>query len=270
MSDLDSWTREDEPDPRLQSISAQIYQLLADKEDGLDITQIRKALGVGETQEQLTRRVRDLRKYYVMPGGYVGNRYVYKLVGKRTDIGDGGAISGKLRAQVLHNAKGRCQQCGKTIADDHIKLQADHKIPQNWGGMTTLENLWALCESCNNGKKDLFASFDEDDMKEVLAFEGVHERIAHLLKRHIGKPVSSQLIEFVANATERQDDWHKRLRELRYPGIDLVIDMGRGKNELGHTESTYTLQNWKDLPPDYRQIMRAHEKSTKKANQSGD
>lgn len=255
-----SWDRSDPPNARLGSVTKQIYRLLADAPQGLDITQIRGKLGVGEDQEHLDRRIRDLRKYYEVPGVHEGSRYVYKLVGLRQGVsGDGGSISGRLRAEVLHLAKGRCQMCGRTIANDDVRLQADHKIPQNWGGKTVLENLWAICDACNNGKRDYFSSFDDDRMEEIMALESVHERLAHLLKLHMGKPVSSRLLEFVANATERQEDWHKRLRELRYPVIGLEITMERRRNERGYTESQYTLHNWRDFPPDFQRQIRAWE-----------
>ncbi len=238
--------------------------------DGLDIGQIRTALKVGESQEHLTRRVRSLRRFYEVPATPEGRRYVYRIRGFRTTpVGDSGRISGKLRAAVLHDAKGRCQMCGKTIVGDGIRLQIDHKIPQNWGGMTVFTNLWAVCQSCNNGKRDYFSSFDEDEMEEILALDSVHERIACLLKLHIGQPVSSQLLGFVANATEQQEDWQKRLRDLRYPVIGLEILMGRGKNASGQTETTYTLTFWKDIPPDHKQLIRAWENRNRK-KPSGD
>src|SRR3546814_16354817 len=76
---------------------------------------------------------------------------------------------------------------------------------------------------------------------------------------HMGQPVPSSLIDFVANATERQEDWQKRLRELRYPPIGLRISSGKKKNAQGYIESTYTLENWRDLPPDNKQRIREWE-----------
>jgi len=32
-------------------------------------------------------------------------------------------------------------------------LVVDHKIPREWGGETVSENLEAICEDCNAGKK---------------------------------------------------------------------------------------------------------------------
>ncbi|SBW05052.1 HNH endonuclease (fragment) [uncultured Alphaproteobacteria bacterium] len=149
--------------------------------------------------------------------------------------------------------------CGKTIAEDHIKLQIDHKIPRNWGGLTELSNLWAICQRCNGGKRDYFATFDDTVMNEVMAYDSVHERLAHTLRIHLGSPTPSDLLEFVANAKSRQDDWHKRLRELRYPVIGLKISVGKKKTERG-METTYTLRNWVDLPSNPTKVIREFER----------
>ncbi len=256
---------DDDADGKLNHVARAILDLLRQHPNGLDIDQLKDMLDVGADQMHLDRRLRSLRKYYDVPGGFEGGRYVYKLGARKTGETDSGVISGRLRAEALNLAKGRCQMCGKTVADDGIKLQVDHKVPQAWGGLTVIENLWAICVDCNNGKRDHFQSYDPDEMAELLAYESVHERIAHLLKMHMGKPVDSNVIEFVANATERQEDWQKRLRDLRYPVIGLEITSGRYRTPQGFTRSTYTLHNWRDLPPNHRQLIRDWENPAKKA-----
>jgi hypothetical protein len=257
-------TDDSDIDSKLNHVARAIRDLLRSNPDGLDIDEIKAVLGVGADQMHLDRRLRSLRKYYHLPGKQVGGRFVYTLGSAKGGITDSGAISGKLRAEALNIAKGRCQMCGKTVTDDAIKLQIDHKVPQAWGGLTVIENLWAICESCNNGKRDHFASYDADEMTALLEYESVHERIAHLLKMHMGQPVDSNVIEFVANATERQEDWQKRLRDLRYPVIGLEITSGRYKTPQGFTRSTYTLHNWRNLPPNHRQLIRDWENPAKK------
>lgn len=61
-------------------------------------------------------------------------------------------ISGPLRYQVLKRAKGRCELCG--ISKEVKALQVDHIRPQNKGGLTVIENLQALCYTCNAQKMD--------------------------------------------------------------------------------------------------------------------
>jgi len=229
------------------------------------MAQIRQMIGDAGTQEQLGRRVRHLREKHNVPCIRHGKRHLYFYKGAKTGKATDAKISTKLRAAVLNLAKGRCQMCGQTVADDKVKLQVDHKIPQSWGGLTVQENLWAICEQCNHGKRDHFKSFDTTEMQEIIAYKSVHERIAHLLKLHMGKPVESTTIEFVANATEQQEDWHKRLRDLRYPVIGLKIKSGRYKTPQGFWRSTYTLQNWVDLPPNHRQLIQAWDKKASRA-----
>jgi 5-methylcytosine-specific restriction endonuclease McrA len=251
---------EAEINAKLNHVSRGIRDLLRAHPEGLDIDQIKAMLATGADQMHMDRRLRSLRKYYHVPGEHVRSRFVYKLGAPKEVETDSGAISGRLRAEVLNRAKSRCQMCGMTVSEDGIKLQFDHKVPQDWGGLTVLENLWAICEPCNNGKRNHFASYDADVMVALLAIETVHERIAHLLRMHSGQPVDSNIIEFVANATEQQEDWQKRLRELRYPVIGLEITSGRYRTPEGFVRSTYTLHNWSEFPPDWPRLIRAWEK----------
>lgn len=244
----------------LDHVALAILDLLRTNPTGLDIEEIKAGLTYGGTHTHVDRRLRSLRKYYDIPGKRSGGRFIYTLGAKKTGQTDSGAVSGKLRAQVLDLAKGRCQMCGKTIAEDGIKLQVDHKVPQDWGGLTVLENLWAICLDCNNGKQAHFASYDPDEMTALLKIESVHLRIATFLKMHLNEDVDSNVIEFVANAKERQEDWQKRLRDLRYPVIGLKISTGRYRTPQGFTRSTYRLENWRDLPDNHRQLIRAWEK----------
>lgn len=255
--------------PKLNAMQREIYDVLAAYPEGLDIFQIRKVLGVTDSQEQLGRRLRSLRPFYIIKRRTEGRRHIYSLGPATGNLSPDKQISGKLRAEVLNTARGRCQQCGKTVADDGVRLQIDHKIPQTWGGLSTPENLWAICEECNHGKRDHFESYDASEMADLIGIESVHERIAHLLKMHLGKPVPSRLIEFVANATEQQDEWRKRLRELRYECIGLKIDVSRRKNAQGFAEVTYTLTNWRDLPPDHARLIREWEKRHRKKSSDG-
>ena len=157
--------------------------------------------------------------------------------------------------------------CGKTVAEDEIKLEADHKIPRNWGGTTTEDNLWAMCQQCNNGKRDHFASFDAEEMKQIVKLESVYERIAHVLHKHLGSPVASWFLEFVANLEDFQEDWQKRLRELRYPPIGYKIKSTRTKSPSGKWIAAYQLDEWHPLPADHKFLIKEHERKTKKARE---
>jgi diadenosine tetraphosphate (Ap4A) HIT family hydrolase len=65
---------------------------------------------------------------------------------------DSRVVPGSLRYIVLKRAKGRCELCG--IPNEEKFLDVDHIIPINKGGKTVLENLQALCYTCNSQKSD--------------------------------------------------------------------------------------------------------------------
>lgn len=254
--------------PKIGTIHQQILDLLKKNGDGLTIYEIREAIPDIAVQQHLDRRVRDLRYYYNIPLKK-GGRYVYE--GERaTPAADSGTINAKDRAAVLNTAHGRCQMCGRTIADDGIKLEVDHKIPRNWGGETVIDNLWALCQLCNGGKRDFFASFNIAEMKEIVTLESVYERIARILKLHEGKPVPSWLLEFVSNVNDFQEDWQKRLRELRYPVIGMKIKATRAKTPSGKWQAAYILEEWKPLPPNHKVLIKEFERKNKKEKDGDD
>jgi hypothetical protein len=137
VSTMGEMLTDEEVERKLNPVSVAALKLLRQHPEGLDIKQITERVEVGGDQTWLNRRVRDLRKYWHVPGHFEGNRFVYVLKDRKTDFEtDSGVISGKLRAEVLNLAKGRCQMCGKTVTEDGIKLQIDHKVPQTWGGLT--------------------------------------------------------------------------------------------------------------------------------------
>ena len=144
--------------------------------------------------------------------------------------------------------------CGRTVKEDGITLVVDHKIPQDWGGTNDEENLWAVCEDCNHGKKNYFSSQDQSLMKKVMGHPSVHVRIGELLKLNFEKAVPSKLIEFVAN----QDDWKKRTRELRYLGWEFDARCAKGAN--GRVTSSYTLHKFLEWPEDPTGWIRRYEK----------
>jgi ATP adenylyltransferase len=74
-----------------------------------------------------------------------------------------GYISGTLKYEVLKKAKFRCELCG--ISADTKALEVDHILPRNNGGSDEINNLQALCYSCNAMKRDR----DDTDFREVKA-----------------------------------------------------------------------------------------------------
>lgn len=245
--------------------------------DGISGGQIRhelenEGLEPGE-QTHLDRRKRDLKKWFLIEKDQATilvndkSRKVtlYKYKGVRLKVVDEGQISLKGRAEVIHGAHGRCQMCGRSVEKHGITLVVDHKKPRDWDGTNDRDNLWAICEECNAGKKAYFSSLrvDADFMKRVTAHGSVHVRIGEALKAvGVGKRTSSQLIEVVAD----QDDWQKRLRELRYPVIGWEIDTKLYRADSGKKQCDYILRSFKAWPDDPSGVIRRFENERKKRN----
>jgi hypothetical protein len=112
-------------------------------------------------QTHLDRRKRDLKKWFVIKRDLATivvsgkNRKVtlYSYVGVRRKVVDQGQIGLKERAEVIHGAHGRCQMCGRSVEQHEITLVVDHKKLRDWGGTNDRDNLWAICEECNAGRK---------------------------------------------------------------------------------------------------------------------
>jgi 5-methylcytosine-specific restriction endonuclease McrA len=234
---------------RLSYQARAVYELLYNnRATPLTMREIRDRLSDIGTQEQLDRRRRELNRYFEIERVRIGTETAYRLVRQkaRSPEADMG-ISERDRAAVLRH--GRCAMCGRTPLDDGVRLQVDHKIPKAWGGTDELENLQPLCEECNRGKKDLFRSFDEhsDAIRASMAHQSVHVRIGELLKATSPAWVRSDLIDIVASPPgDYQEDWQRRMRELRDLGWDYEI---RKRRESGRVRSYYRVTRWQPWPP---------------------
>jgi hypothetical protein len=252
-------------------IHLRIVEVMKRFADGVSGGQIRQELEKAglrpEDQTHLDRRKRDLKKWFVIRkksssvfvDGKKRNVVLYQFGGERKGVTDEGQIGIKLRAEVIHGAHGRCEMCGRTVTQHGIVLVVDHKKPRDWGGTNDGDNLWAICEECNSGKKAFFSSLrvDAEVMKNAMEHDSVHVRIGELLKAvGIGRGVPSSLIGVVAD----QDDWQKRLRELRYPVIGWDIDTRLYKGQFGKKQCDYVLREFKPWPEDPSGTIRRFEK----------
>jgi 5-methylcytosine-specific restriction endonuclease McrA len=245
-------------------IAENILAVLRTNPDGLDIHQLQKIVDPDGSQRHFDRRLRGLDPHYDIARERDGQRIVYKYKGPRKKgEWDYAVVSKALQAKVRAKAAGRCQMCGRTISEDHIKLHVDHKIPRSWNGSSIEENLWAICSGCNEGKKNFFSSLNNNIMKQVMNLKSVHARIGRFLKLYQGEWVDSDLIEFVANFNDHQQDWHKRLRELRYLG--LRINSRRVKKGKRHL-SQYQLVRWVPLPENPSEATRKYETQRARRN----
>lgn len=225
-----------------------------------------------DRQSQYGRRKRDLYPLFVITKERIpGSRQPgYRLVGRkdRVPAPDAPKISGRVRAEVLR--PGRCYMCGKTPAEDGVKLEVDHKIPQAWGGTDDIDNLQPLCAECNNGKRANFSSFNEhsDKIRLAISQDEPHRRIGELLIAFDGDWVPGSLIEIVASAKQYQEDWQKRTRDLRYLG--WKIDFKRSREAGKRTQVSYRAAHWEPLPAgSVGKIVRKIEKDRAVAKRAG-
>jgi hypothetical protein len=63
-----------------------------------------------------------------------------------------------------------------------------------------------------------------------------------------------------------QEDWHKRLRELRYPVIGWEIKIRAYKTPSGRKRVDYILQSYKDWPDDPTGTIRRFERKRESEN----
>ncbi len=98
------------------------------------ITDLRKSLSYRRGEQQaLDRRIRQLRDYgYDIPYSKKDNTYVLVADKPSGPTAETAAVPSRLAAQIRHIANGRCQMCGKTINDDGIRLDVDHRVPRKW------------------------------------------------------------------------------------------------------------------------------------------
>jgi 5-methylcytosine-specific restriction endonuclease McrA len=233
--------------PELQSLlrnrtTRELYRLLYESRNNPPtMLEIRDRLRdvVGD-QEQLDRRRRDLNPHFVIERVGRGTHTRYKLVGRRTSTERTARVSAKTRAFVL--SAGRCAYCGSTPTDDRVHLHVDHRIPQSWGGSSDVENLQALCDECNQGKKNLFSDFDEHAaaIRMALRESEPQKRIGELLKAFGGEWVPSLLLGIVASGGRYQEDWQRRLRELR--GLGWEYEYRRERKGRNRTVTFYRLK----------------------------
>jgi hypothetical protein len=237
--------------------------LLQAHPEGLTEGELREKLNVPtDGMAQFGRRRRELYNWFDIERVTRGRDHVYRFVGERGIPLDAQPISQSLRAKILWRDRSRCRMCGRTPQEDGIKLHIDHKIPRDWGGKTEEDNLWSLCDECNAGKKNHFASQDSDLMRKVMIDKSVHVRIGELLKAYGGKLVPSDLIDFVAN----RDDWPKRTRELRYLGWKITVI--KRKNDRGRVKAWYRLDESKPWPDNPTLFIQEYERNRAKRNKN--
>ena len=121
-------------------------------------------------------------------------------------------------------------------------------------------NLWAICEECNAVKKTYLNSGAAAWMRDVMRLKSVHLRLGETLVAFKGEPVPAQMMHVIAN----QDDWKKRVRELRYLGWEVSVFNPKRHN--GRVSTFYKLVKsapWHDDPTG---VIRQYERERAERN----
>jgi len=243
------------PMAKLNEICLKILEVMKQHPEGVTEGEIREILQIPPAEQaNFGRRRRELHAFYMIEKKRDGERTLYVYKGERKKPKDASPINLRLRAQALHAARGRCGRCGRSIEKHGIVLVVDHKIPREWGGETVPDNLEAICEECNSGKKAYFQSVDAEWMRDLMGYKSVHVRLGEMLKAFKGEPVDAATLELVAN----QDDWKKRLRELRYLGWEIQT-FNRRISEA-RVSSFYRLVKSQPWPADPTGVIRNYER----------
>jgi len=180
-----------------------------------------------------------------------------------TRLSDSSHIDVCLRFQALYAARGSCGNCAKSIDRDGIVLVVIHKVPLEFGGRTEPDNLWAVCEDCKAPRRNCFSRVGVDWLRRTRGIRSVHLRLGETLKAFQSEPVPTALLKFVAN----QDDWKKRIRELRYLGWE-VKTFNRRVSET-RVSSFYRLVQSQPWPADPTGEIRRYEQERAKRNRTG-
>lgn len=141
--------------------------------------------------------------------------------------------------------------CGKTIAEDRIKLVIDHRVPREWGGTNDRDNLWAICEPCNIFKRDFFGTLPKSVMKKCMGHKLAVVRIGELLKVFKGEVVPRDLLKIVG----MEDGWVRWLRELR--DLGWKVEYVRVKGRKGAARHSYRQVKSRPWQNDVKSVITA-------------
>lgn len=122
-----------------------------------------------------------------------------------------GAINKKLRYMIFERDNYTCQACGRTPATHSVELSPDHKVPVDWGGETTIDNLQTLCRECNEGKQAWVSGEDASVMKEVSKQTSAEERLRVYFEAHANEEIMVDRLAVVAKTRE----WTRQIRYLK-------------------------------------------------------
>lgn len=81
-----------------------------------------------------------------------------KIKWRQSVAGQRALMTSRLRTQIKERDRYTCRQCGVSVSQEpHLLIEVDHIMPVSRGGLTTPENLQALCWRCNRVKSNKVA-----------------------------------------------------------------------------------------------------------------
>ena len=246
----------------LRMVYGLLYRRRGHPPTAKEITYLLQAAAVDKSVEQV---LHGLREYFeiasvVLQGdtryelrGWAGSKPVNTLV----------PVSSRLRAETL--TLGRCAMCGRTPSRHGVVLAVDLKFPPEWGGTNDRDNLWPLCEECMDGRREFLQAYRpyNEQISRAAAFDEPQRRIGELLRAFDGRWVPSDLIGIVASAKEYQEDYQRRIRDLRFLG--WVVEQQKRHHEGARVRVYYRLIHAEPWPENIRAAIVAEEQRRRKA-----
>jgi HNH endonuclease len=150
--------------------------------------------------------------------------------------------------------------CGRSAEKHGVMLIVIHSVSREQEGNDATENLRVMCAECNAGREGCLELPEPAWMGAVMAHRSVHMRLGETLKAFNGQPVAAATLELVAD----QDDWKRRIRELRYLGWEITTF--NRKLPGGRVSSFYRLNKSKPWPPDPTGTIREYERKRAQRN----
>lgn len=246
----------------MAEIHKRLIELLKQHPEGIKISDIRIELNLKTNEQtQLPRRIRELDQENIIERKGQGVDTLYVFIREKEVLNDVKKVDKTTRARIIHRDGYRCQMCGKTPSEDGVKLQIDHRIPQDWGGSSEDSNLWTLCAECNSGKKNYFDTITDPDVRKSMLNSEIWVRLGELLKAKNGEFVPKEILAIVAFS---HDDWERRLRELRLIKWDYEVMKRKQGNKVF---VSYRLTKWAEWPDDVGDTIRELDPSRNKKKQ---
>lgn len=182
------------------------------KKNGLKAYTGEELRKIGEISDW-ARVIRQLKQDDIIEYDYdtASSSYLITKIGEYSKQTRRSGLTSKDLYRIRNRDGHRCQSCGKGV-NDGVKLHVDHKVPLEWGGNNTDDNLWTLCSSCNQAKKSFFKDdFDPEVMKLVYAETSGYQKLRVLFENSPNVKFTPSILQGIAGIR----DWTRTIRDIR-------------------------------------------------------